>query len=222
MVTTKHCLRVRCSTNQTKETSSCHMESDWEVEELQVCGGDQKHPATTSMVQRDDVGSSLWWSIPRTDENWLRIQLCLELGRWAVPADTAAQASLEGGNQASGSLQALLVAKSQHLSSLTIYLFVYLFIYIFYICFMFTLASNSLALLQALNRVTFPLFFFLPGLRYSKESPQGKYKSLRIGTLSTEKIQAHKRPSSQTAKFYSLGANSFLLISREAEGFCLF
>lgn len=59
MVATKHCLKVCCSTDQTKETSSCHLESDREVEPRQVCGGDQKHPATTGTVQRDGAGNNL-------------------------------------------------------------------------------------------------------------------------------------------------------------------
>lgn len=57
---------------------------------------------------------------------------------------------IPGGRQLSLWLfQALLIAKSHHLSSLMI----------FFICFMFTLALNRLALLQAQNQVAFLLFF---------------------------------------------------------------
>lgn len=58
---------------------------------------------------------------------------------------------IPGGRQPSLWLfQALLIAKSQHLSSLTLF---------FFICFVFTLALNRLALLQAQNQVAFLLFF---------------------------------------------------------------
>lgn len=58
---------------------------------------------------------------------------------------------IPGGRQLSLWLfQALLIAKSQHLSSLPLFIF---------ICFMFTLALNHFALLQAQNQVAFLLFF---------------------------------------------------------------
>ena len=125
MVTTKHCLKVCCSTDQTKKTSSCHLESDHEVEHSQVCGGDQKHPATAGTVQRDGAGNNLWRSIPGIHENWLWMRLCLELGRWAAPAGTAARASPGGGNRASGSskLCSLLNHSTSLLSSLFFFSF---------------------------------------------------------------------------------------------------
>lgn len=121
MVATKHCLKVCCSTDQTKETSSCHLESDRVVEQRQDCGGDQKHPATAGTVQRDRAGNNLWWSIPGIHENWLGIWLCLELGRWAAPAGTAARASLGGGNWASGSSK--LCSLLNHTTSLLSWFF---------------------------------------------------------------------------------------------------
>lgn len=210
MVATKHCLKVCCSTDQTKETSSCHLESDREVEPRQVCGGDQKHPATTGTVQRDGAGNNLWWSIAGIHENWL----CLELGRWAAPAGMAAQASPGGGNRASGSSK--LCSLLNHSTSLLSHFF-------FHLLHVYS-GLEPLSFAPGIKSSGFPLVLFLPGLRYSKPSPQRKYNALHIGSLNTKKKNQpnHKRPPSHTANFYTLGASTLLLISSEVEGCYLF
>lgn len=211
MVATKHCLKVCCSTDQTKETSSCHLESDREVEPRQVCGGDQKHPATTGTVQRDGAGNNLWWSIAGIHGNWL----CLELGRWAAPAGMAAQASPGGGNRASGSSK--LCSLLNHSTSLLSHFF--------FICFMFTLALNRLALLQAQNQVAFLLFFsYLASDTANRVLKENTMHFILAPSIlkQTKKKPNHKRPPSHTANFYSLGASTLLLISSEVEGCYLF
>lgn len=59
MVVTKPCLKVCCSTDQTEETSSCHLEPDRAVERRQVCGGARRHPATAGTKDVVQDGASL-------------------------------------------------------------------------------------------------------------------------------------------------------------------
>lgn len=132
MVATKHCLKVCCGTDQTKETSSCHLEPAREVEQRQVWRGDQKHPDTASTVQRDRAGNNPWWSIPGIHQNWLGMRLCLEPGRWAAPAGTAARASPGGRNRAAASSK--LSSLLNHSTSLLSRLFFFLFFFSFVSC----------------------------------------------------------------------------------------
>lgn len=171
MVSTKPCLKVCCSTDQTEETSSCHLESDRAVERRQVCRGAHRHPATdgTKDAVQDGAflgGVELGWGHGR------------EGGTPAGEAVLGEQSSL-------WLFQALLSAKSQDLSSRTLPLLSLSFF--FFICFVFTLALNRLALLQAQNQVAFLLFFSYLASDTAKPNPQGKFNALHIGSLNSKR-----------------------------------
>lgn len=212
MVATKHCLKVCCGTDQTKETSSCHLESAWEVEQRQVRGGDQKHPDTASTVQRDGAGNNLWWSIPGIHENWLGMRLCLAPGRWAAPAGTAARASPGGRNWAAASSK--LSSLLNHSTSLLSRLFFSSHLFHVYS----GLEPHRFA--AGTEPSGFPLFFFLtwPQIQQTKFSKKIQSTSYWL----PQHLKKPQPPKDLLPTLYSPGASTILPISREAERFSFF
>lgn len=95
----------------------------------------------------------------------------------------------------------------------------------FFICFMFTLALNRLALLQAQNQVAFLFFFsYLASDRANRVLKENTMRFILAPSIQKNptKTKTHGRPPSHTAKFYSVGASTLLPISGEAEGFYFF
>ena len=95
----------------------------------------------------------------------------------------------------------------------------FFFFFLSLICFVFTLALNHLALLQAQNQEAFLLFCFY---LVSDTASQILKEDLTLFILAPSIVKGKKRPHPYKAKLYGLGASILLPVFKELEGSYLF